>query len=191
MPSPIFDSLIIDLSKQIFDPRSAIGEPDANYDYPEVLLVLALNRGCRDFLTALIEKETVENIVKAVPEYVVEVGLAPAGGIVDMPTDAIKGISIRNVNNKVAIYTPPEKWHALAFGEYNEEEAGTTDNPRWTEFDKQIRMTNSPASINYLYVKTHADLSANGATDISLNQRFHNQLLDLATAYILKLSPVK
>lgn len=192
MPTPIFNGLILDLSKQIFDQRSAIGESDANHDYTEALLALALNRGVRDFLTALIEKETVETIVKAVPEYVSEGSIVMLGGIGDMPSDAIKGLRVVYPivgSELLAIYTSPEKWYALRT-DYNKEE--TTGNARWTEFSRQVRIWGAnPVSITYLYIKNHIDIVINDSTDLLLNQRYFNQLLDIASAYIEKLTPVK
>lgn len=195
MLTPVFNSLVLDLSKQVFDARAAIGESDANHDYPESLLVLALNRGCRDFLNALVEKESTETIIKAVPEYIKEVALPFLGGLATRPSDAIKGLTLKasvTGGEALCVWIPPDKFYATDLA-YNPEETGNSLHPRWTEYGQpmQVKLSGlSPFSGTYLYIKTHDDIVPNVSNDILLNQRFHNQLLDLASAYIEKLSPV-
>lgn len=186
------NSLVLDLSRMILDQRTAIGESDANHDYPEALLVLAINRAVRDLFTALFDKESTENIIKIMPSLVKEVGVPLIGGQGAMPSDAHKGITIKASvagGEVLGIYITPEKWYAIQEG-YNSEEFGTSEYPRWTEFDRIIRLSGlSPADITYLYIKNYTAVAINGNIDIE--DRYYNQILDLAYAFIMKLTPIQ
>lgn len=190
---PIND-LVLDLSKMLFDQRSAIGESDANHDYTQALLVLAINRAVRDLLNALYEKEDVDGIIKAMPEYVTDTALTPISLQADMPTDAYKGISLKawipaGGDEVLAIYVSPDKWYAVQEG-YNTEEVGNNTYPRWTEYDRIIRLNgiDSP-QITYQYIKNYTDIAIGG--NITVNAKYYNQILDLAYAFIMKLSPIQ
>jgi len=190
---PVND-LILDLSKMLFDQRTVILPPNtaSNHDYSQELLLLAINRGVRDLLNALYEKETTANIVKAMPEFVVEEDLGFLNGEADMPTTAYKGIALKGTIGSVlmiGIPTPPDKWYSILQG-YNQEEVGDAKGFRWTEYNRIVR-GNQGANIicQYQYLKNYTDVAISGNIDV--NAKYYNQILDLAYAFIMKLSPIQ
>lgn len=184
MPATHFRQLVLDLSTQVQDPRTVIGESDTNHDYTEAILALAVNRGIRDFINTMV-KDKPDEVDKILPEYCREVSISIPYNV---PSDSIKVLQVRGL-----IGVDLKDWEALQSPSYNPEEDPNNANAKgvWCEFDGKVNMMNySPTDKVIMYVRTQPTVGVNDATDIVINARFDNQILDLAETWLLKKSPI-
>ena len=202
MPTPFLEENVLELSRWIQDERLGIGENDAEHDFSEATLVSAINRAVRILINTIIEKETDEDkLAVALNEYIVEVkNLQVTSNLADMPEEALKGLTVFKVRldgippvsiNKYMIYTTPSLWHSVTGESYNPEEAFTQDSDRWTEFGRQIRtMGITEGKINYMYIEKHQYVNLGDTNDLKINDRFQNELLEIAQKLIEKVAPI-
>lgn len=190
MPTPFLEENVLELSRWVQDERLGIGENDAEHDFSEATLVSAINRAVRILMNMIIEKEADRNkLAEALNEYVKEGGIAMTGGIGTMPSDALKGLSVCS-DISYAVYTNPLDWYATRLGT-NPEEQGSDVEPRWTEFGREVRVQNfSPPSISYLYIEKHQYVNLGDTNDLKINDRFQNELLEIAQKLIEKVAPI-